>query len=68
MPKVHKNSGDNSYTITYKVNAAGVLNQKEYTKENWVARNSFDAQESFLKANPAAIIVKVERQMVSHLA
>lgn len=62
MPKVHKNSGNNSYTIHYK-NSGGIPS----VKNNWYARNTFDAIEAFEKAYPGCTVTKVERVMVSHL-
>jgi len=64
MPKVHKNTGLSTYSIVYVYN-----NQKEKhcIHNGWVARNSYDAEQSFLKANPNTTVLSIERHTVSHL-
>lgn len=64
MPKVHKNTGSSTYTIVYVYNAQ---KEKRCIHNGWVARNSYDAEQSFLKANPNTTVISIERRTVSHL-
>jgi hypothetical protein len=64
MPKVHKNTGSSTYTIVYVHNSQ---KEKHCYHNDWVARNSYNAEQSFLKAHPNTTVISIERQTVSHL-
>lgn len=63
MSKVHKNAAEQTYDITFTTGD----DPKERLFSGWKARNSVDATESFERAKPGTKVVKIERQVVSHL-
>lgn len=67
MPKVRKNAAKSFYTITFRFKADGA-NGKEKFINGWSARNSFDATESFERAHPDKEVIRIEREVVSHLS
>lgn len=71
MPKIHKNTGESQYTVYHasesdaKKPEGTPIDVKIFN--GWVARNSYDATQSFEKNNPGRKVVRIERQTLSHL-